>query len=78
MLIPFTRNGVLIKALKEAEPEMSNMTRFKVRHQEAGGIKLARLYSTDLGKGQQCGREECQTCGTYGRNERNERMPNCK
>ena len=51
MFVPSTRNGVLIKALKEAETEMSKMTRFHVRYQEAGGIQLARLFSTDLGKG---------------------------
>ena len=50
MFVPSTRNGVLIKALKEAETEMSKMTRFQVRYQEAGGIQLARLFSTDLGE----------------------------
>ena len=76
MFIPSTRNGILIKALKEAETEMSKITRFKVRYQEAGGIQLARLFSTDLGKGQPCGREECQPCGRYGR--KDEKIPNCK
>ena len=56
------KNGTLIKALKEAEIEISKITRFRVRYQEAGGIQLARLFSTDLGKGQPCGREECQPC----------------
>ena len=76
MFIPSTRNGILIKALKEAETEMSKITRFKVRYQEAGGIQLARLFSTDLGKGQPCGREECQPCGRYGR--KDEKIPFCK
>ena len=76
MFIPSTRNGILIKALKEAETEMSKITRFKVRYQEAGGIQLARFFSTDLGKGQPCGREECQPCGRHGR--KDEKIPNCK
>jgi hypothetical protein len=54
---------------------MSKMTRFKVRYQEAGGIQLARLFSTDLGKGRPCGREECQPCGRHGSDEV---IPNCK
>ena len=75
MFVPSTRNGVLIKALKEAETEMSKITRFQVRYQEAGGIQLARLFSTDLGKGLPCGREECHTCERYGKDEK---RPNCK
>ena len=74
MFIPSTRNSTLVKALKEAEIEMSKITRFKVRYQEAGGIQLARLFSTDLGKGQPCGREECQPCGRQDE----ENIPNCK
>ena len=72
MLIPSTRNGILIKALKEAETEMSKITRFQVRYQEAGGIQWAWLFSTDIEKGLPCGREECQTFG------KDERIPNCK
>ena len=66
MFVPSTRNGVLIKALKEAETEISKLTRFQVRYQEAGGIQLARLFSTDLGKGSHVGErsaklvEDCQ------------------
>ena len=74
MFIPSTKNGTLIKTLKEAEIEMSRITRFRVRYQEAGGIQLARLFSTDLGKGQPCGREECQPCGRQD----DEKIPNCK
>jgi hypothetical protein len=59
---------------KDAELEMSNITRFRVRYQEAGGIQLARLFSTDLEKGQPCGREECQPCGRLD----DEKIPNCK
>ena len=70
------KNGTLIKALKEAEIEISKITRFRVRYQEAGGIQLARLFSTDLGKRQPFEREECQPCGRYGRND--EKSPNCK
>jgi hypothetical protein len=74
MFIPSTKNGTLIKALKDAELEMSNITRFRVRYQEAGGTQLARLFSTDLGKGQSFVREECQP---YGRLD-DEKIPNCK
>ena len=68
MFIPSIRNGILIKALKEAETEMSKITRFKVRFQEAGWIQVARLFSSELGKGKPCGR--------YGR--KDEKIPNCK
>ena len=66
MFIPSTKNVTLIMALKEAETDMSNITRFRVRYQEAGGIHLARLFSTDLGKGQPCGRLD------------DEKIPKCK
>jgi hypothetical protein len=75
MFVPSTSNGVLIKALTEAETDMSKMTRLQVRYQEAGVIQLASMFSTDLGKGKPCGREECCTCGRLGKNDR---IQNCK
>ena len=48
--------------MRERETEMSRITRFKVKMQESGGIKLAGLFSTDLAKGQPCGRLDCHLC----------------
>ena len=50
---------------------MPFMNRFRVKTQEAGGTKLAEMFSTDLAKGESCGRDDCQPCGS-------ERRPNCK
>ena len=57
--------------LKEKEDGLVRMTRFRVKIQEAGGTKLAAMFSTDLAKGESCGRDDCQPCGS-------ERRPNCK
>ena len=48
--------------MRESETEMSRIRIFKVKMQESGGIQLARLFSTDLAKGQPCGRKDCQKC----------------
>ena len=60
MFIPSTRGGLLTSMMRERETEMSSITRFKVKMHESGGIKLAGLFSTDLAKGQSCGRLDCQ------------------
>ena len=57
--------------LKEKEDGLVRMTRFRVKIQEAGGTKLAAMFSTDLAKGESCGRVDCQPCGS-------ERRLNCK
>ena len=59
--------------LKEKEEEMARLTKFRIRFQEAGGIKLGQLFSTNLGAGGPCGRLDCQPCES-----RDEKRPNCK
>ena len=74
MFIPSTRGGLLTSMMRERETEMSRTTRFRVKMQESGGIQLARLFSTDLAKGQPCGRQDCQPCeGSMGRTNCNSR-----
>ena len=73
MFIPSTRGGKLTAMMKENEEKMASMTKFKVKYQEAGGMKLAMLFNTNLEKGEHCQRQECQSC-----NSRSEDRPNCK
>ena len=47
-----------------------------MRYQEAGGIQLARMFSTELAKGQHCGREDCQPCGTGEKRNPNSKQSN--
>jgi hypothetical protein len=72
MFIPSTRGGMLTKMMREREQELSKITKFRVKMQEAGGIQLARLFSTDLARGESCGREDCHPCNS------NVKRPNCK
>ena len=73
IFVPSTKGGQLIKMLKDREDELARITKFMVRYQEAGGTKLGLMFSTDLGAGESCGREDCQPCGS-----RTERRPNCR
>ena len=72
MFIPSTRGGLLTRMMREREFELSKITKFKVKMQEAGGIQLARLFSTELAKGESCGREDLHPCRT------SLKRPNCK
>ena len=62
MFIPSTRGGLLTKMMRERECELSRITKFRVKMQESGGIKLANLFSTGLAKNQPCGRQDCPPC----------------
>ena len=62
VFVPPTRGGKLIEMLKEKEDDLSNITKFRIRYHEAGGTKLGLLFSTDLGAGSSCGRQDCQPC----------------
>ena len=62
MFIPSTRGGLLTSKLKE--DGLVRMTRFRVKIQEAGGTKLAAMFSIDLAKGESCGRDDCQPFGS--------------
>ena len=72
MFIPSTRGGLLTSLMWERELEKAKITRFRVKIQEAGGIQLARLFSTDLARGEPCGREDCNPCKA------SSKRPNCK
>ena len=63
----------MIEMLKEKEDDLANITKFRIRYQEAGGTKLGLLFSTDLGAGETCGRQDCQPCMS-----RKERRLNCR
>ena len=41
MFIPSTRGGLLTRMMREREFELSKITKFKVKMQEAGGIQMA-------------------------------------
>ena len=73
VFVPPTRGGKTIEMLKEKEVDLANITKFRIRYQEAGGTKLGLLFSTDLGAGASCGRLDCQPCMS-----RKEKRPNCK
>ena len=73
VFVPSSRGGKLVTLLKEREDELAKITKFRIRFQEAGGTKLALMFNTDLAVGLECGREDCQPCGSIP-----ERRPNCK
>jgi hypothetical protein len=64
MFIPSTKGGILTKMMRDNEIEMVKITRFRVKFQEAGGIQLARLFSTDPAKGESYQREDCPPCSS--------------
>ena len=74
VFVPNTKGGMLVRKLRERENILGGLTGFRVKFQEAGGSKLASLFSTDLSKGAHCGRSPCPPCDT---NEAGKR-PNCR
>ena len=60
MIIPSTKGGTLLTGMRENEPNMSSITGFKVSYSEQGGTQLARIFSTNLGRGTPCGRDKCE------------------
>ena len=73
MFVPPTRGGILARRMRENEEKLSQITKFRVKIQETGGTRLASLFSTELAKGEHCGREKCQPCGS-----KSEGRTNCK
>lgn len=61
VIVPSTKNGILVRKLKETEEEMAIMSDFRIRFQEAGGSKLSNQFNTNLSHGQHCGRI-CYPC----------------
>ena len=70
MFVPSTRNGTLIKKMRENEEKLVEMTGFRISYSEAG-----RYFSTDLAGEQPCGRKanKCIPC-----NSNNTKLLNCK
>ena len=74
IFVPNTPGGLLIRKLREKEDELSRLTGFKIKFQEAGGSKLANSFSTELARGKHCGRDPCPSCDSNVE----ERRPNCR
>ena len=72
VIVPSTKNGILVRKLKETEEEMAIMSDFRIRFQEAGGSKLSNQFNTNLSHGQHCGRI-CYPCECNG-----EKRENCR
>ena len=45
MFIPSTKNGILLKMMKENEEKLVEMTGFRVSYAESGGTQLGRYFS---------------------------------
>ena len=60
IFVPNTRGGLLTKKLKEKE--LCKMTGLRVKFQEAGGLQLKNCFSTDLSRGDHCGRKVSPPC----------------
>ena len=71
IFIPSSKGSKLLKLMKENEDKMSELTGFRIRMMEAGGIKLRNMFSTDLAKGSHCGSQSCQPCGRITENREN-------
>ena len=59
IFVPSTKGSILLNSLKEDEDQMAELTGFRVKYQEAGGVILANSFNKDLGKGRHCGRACC-------------------
>ena len=55
---------------------MLSRTGFRVKFQEAGGLQLKNCFSTDLSRGDHCGREICPPCEQETENRQNCRTQN--
>ena len=66
IFVPNTKGGTLTRKLREREDELSSVTGFRIRFQEAGGRQLKNLFNTDLGAGLHCGRTPCPPCDMNG------------
>ena len=55
MFLQSTKGEILLKRMNENEGNMSQLSGFRVKYAEAGGIQLAKLFSTSLANDQPCG-----------------------
>jgi hypothetical protein len=64
MFVQSTRRSALVNSLKSQEDELSRIYGFRIKYQEASGIQLGRMFSTDLARSIPCGRNTCWPCNT--------------
>ena len=62
MFVPNTKGSILLKRLQAREDEMANITGFRIKFQEAGGIQLCRMFNQNLARFQPCGRLSYWPC----------------
>ena len=72
VFVPSTNGGLLVRKLSEREEDMTALTGFKIKYQEAEGKKLINSFENDLGQGRLCGRTPCPPCDS------NERKQDCR
>ena len=51
-----------MKSLRDDEEQMSELSGFKIKYQEARGSVLTNAFDKNLGRGQHCGRNNCPPC----------------
>ena len=73
VFVPNTKRGILVN---KQENNMSNITGFRIRFQEAGGSQLKNMFSSDLAKGTHCGRTSCPPCDGPGDKKENSTSKN--
>ena len=57
IFVPSTKGSLLLKSLRDDEDQMSELSGFKIKYQEAGGSVLTNAFDKNLGSGQHCGRD---------------------
>ena len=62
MFVPWTVKGKLAGALKKEEDRLARITGFRIKFTEEGGTPLWIQFSTKLGGGGECMRQDCITC----------------
>ena len=72
MFVPWTVGAILVSRLKQDEDRRAELTDFRIKFTEEGGVQLWRHFSTKLDEGLECGRAKCTTCS-----QKDERKLNC-
>ena len=62
MFVPWTMRGILVYKLRQEENRWAELTNFRIKYAEEGGVPLWRHFSTKLDEGLLCGRVKCTTC----------------
>jgi hypothetical protein len=74
IFVPNTKRGILTEKLRENEDRLAEITGFRMKFQEAGGLQLKNCFSTELSKGKHCGRINCPPCNQTSE----EKRQNCR